>query len=97
MSFNLNKCGTKQAYVRVYNKLKYNIFYTLGILEHSKSYFYVKNQFSMMARIVERKAEDLWEILQQEALAQVKLAPYVNLEEWTRPEITESNLNTRYL
>ena len=34
----------------------------------------------MMARIVERKAEDLWEILQQEALAQVKLAPYVNLE-----------------
>lgn len=89
--FNLNKCGTKQAYVRVYNKLKYNIFYTLGILEHSKSYFYVKNQFSMMARIVERKAEDLWEILQQEALAQVKLAPYVNLEEWTRPEITESS------
>ena len=89
--FNLNKCGTKQAYVRVYNKLKYNIFYALGVLNHSKSYFYVKSQFSMMARIVENKAEDSWEILQSVSSSEVKPAPYINLDEWTRPEITESD------
>lgn len=85
--FNLDKTKSKADFISVYNKLKDDSFYNLGILNHSKGYYYVKAQYVRLVDIINKPAEDAWEGLYGTAKEQKPES--VSLENWEKPQIKD--------
>lgn len=83
--FNLEKTKSEEAFIAIYDKLKNESFYKLGILGHSKGYFFIKSHFTKLSKIVVNTAQEAWE--ERTSDSEPLCAELIDIDTWKRPEI----------
>lgn len=81
--YELDRVDDKETFIDVVGMLEDEVFYNLGILGHSRGYFYSKEYYSRAVKLLESEPEALWE---EKAGAQAETTkPLIDIEKWVSP------------
>lgn len=81
----LDRADTKENYIVLADKLRESYFYRLGVLGHSRGYFYNKNDFDKLLDLMQKSSEELWNQKNDGEKEKKKPKPGFDFGKWQPP------------